>query len=290
MDPSCENFTHALLASFGAFTDQGASIVRWVTSSEAGTVGFYLYREVNGEWEAVHEGLLPGLLDAPQGGVYDFRDVGASPNEDEQYLLVEVDVRGVQSEHGPFVVNFDSAGETLLDRDVGYGAGRVYELRDGGADASRSAQYLLVEVDVRGVQSEYGPFEVSFDSAGETLLDRDAGYTRQAHQLAPLGTTLKASSTEKQSGGDPVAIYLGVEETGLYAVSAAEIAARFGITEASVQDRIQTGELLLTEEGETVAWTPSADGSGTRSSSGSSVKASSPPSKSTGSRWQPAAP
>ncbi len=33
------------------------------------------------------------------------------------------------------------------------------------------------------------------------------------------------------------------------------------VTEASVRDRIQTGELLLTEEGETVAWKPSADGS-----------------------------
>jgi len=205
MDPSCESFTHAMVASFGAFSDEGDSIVRWVTASEAGTVGFYLYREVGGEWEAVHEGLLPGLLDAPQGGVYDFRDVGANPNETEQYLLVEVDVRGAQSEHGPFVVNFESTQQTFLD---------------GGAL-----------------------------------------FGREAHELGPIGSTLKASNTEKQSAGDAVAIYLGVEETGLYTVSAAEVAARFGITEASVLDRIQMGELLLTEEGETVAWKPSADGS-----------------------------
>ena len=206
MDPSCENFTHAMLASFGAFSDQGKTIVRWVTASEAGTVGFYLYRDVGGEWEAVHEGLLPGLLDAPQGGVYDFRDAGANPNEDGQYLLVEVDVRGVQSEHGPFVVDFESTEQTILGDDALFG--------------------------------------------------------RQAHELGPIGTTLKAANTEKQSPGDAVAIYLGVEETGLYTISAAEVAARFGITEASVRDRIQMGELLLTEEGESVAWAPSADGSG----------------------------
>jgi hypothetical protein len=205
MDPTCESFTHAMLASFGAFSDQGASIVRWVTASEAGTVGFYLYREVSGEWEAVHEGLLPGLLDAPQGGVYDFRDLGANANEDEQYLLVEVDVRGVQSEHGPFVVNFEPTEQTILD--------------DG------------------------------------TL------FGRQAHELGRIGTTLKAANAEKQSPGDAVAIYLGVEETGLYTISAAEVAARFGITEASVQDRIHMGELLLTEERESIAWKPSADGS-----------------------------
>jgi hypothetical protein len=205
MDPSCESFTHALLASFSAFSDRGDSIVRWVTASEAGTVGFYLYREVGGEWEAVHEGLLPGLLDAPQGGVYDFRDLAANANDGERYLLVEVDVRGVQSEHGPFEVNFELTQQTILD--------------DG------------------------------------------ALFGREAHELAPIGTTLKASNTEKQSAGDAVAIYLGVEETGLYSVSAAEIAGRFGVTEASVRDRIQMGELLLTEEGETVAWKPSADGS-----------------------------
>ncbi len=203
MDPSCESFTHAMLASFSAFSDQGDSIVRWVTTSEAGTVGFYLYREVGGEWEAVHEGLLPGLLDAPQGGVYDFRDLEANANEGERYLLVEVDVRGVQSEHGPFEVNFELTQQTVLDEGALFG--------------------------------------------------------RQAHELAPIGTTRKASNTEKQSAGDAVAIYLGVEETGLYTVSAAEIAARFGVTEASVRDRIQIGALLLTEEGEAVAWKPSAD-------------------------------
>ena len=181
-------------------------MVRWVTASEAGTVGFYLYREVGGEWEAVHEGLLPGLLDAPQGGVYDFRDLEANANDGERYLLVEVDVRGVQSEHGPFDVNFELTEQTILD--------------DG------------------------------------------ALFGRQAHVLTPIATTLKAASNmEKQSAGDAVAIYLGVEEAGLYTVGAAEVAARFGITEASVRDRIQMGELLLTEEGETVAWKPSADGS-----------------------------
>ena len=205
MDPSCENFTHALLSSFSAFRDQGSSIVRWVTSSEAGTVGFHLYREVDGEWQAVHEGLLPGLLNAPQGGVYDFRD-------DE-------------------------------------------------ADASEAEQYLLVEVDVRGIHSEHGPFEVSFDAAGQTLLDEDALFARKAHQLSSIGSSLKSASSEKQRDGDPVAIYLGVEETGLYTVSAAEIASRFGVAEASVQSRIQAGELMLTEEGQTIAWAASADGS-----------------------------
>jgi Ca2+-binding RTX toxin-like protein len=205
MDFSCELFTHATLQSFGAFEDDGSLIVHWVTSSETGTVGFYLSRERDGEWEALHEGLLPGLLDAPQGGVYDFRVEGGDPSEARRYLLVEVDVNGVQSTHGPF--------------------------------------------------------DVTPSSEGESLLEGDSSYARQAHDITPLGRALKAASSEKQRAGDPVAIYFGIEETGLYEVSAAEIAARLGLDEASVLDRIQTGELLLTDEGEAVAWAGSADGS-----------------------------
>ncbi len=95
--------------------------------------GFSLYREVDGELEAIHEGLLPGLLDAPQGGVDGFRD--------------------------------------------------------DGADASETARYFLVEVDVRGAKSELGPFEVSFASGDETLLERSALLARQAHELGRIGTS-----------------------------------------------------------------------------------------------------
>ena len=205
MDFSCELFTHATLDSLTAFDDGNSVVVRWVTSSETSTAGFYLYREQNGEWVALHEGILPALLDAPQGGVYDFRDAEGDRSEPQQYLLIEVDAHGVQSTHGPF--------------------------------------------------------EATANSRGESLLEGDAIYAREAHRLQATQSALKAATSEKQSGGDPVALYFGVEQTGLYAVSAAEIAARFGLDEASVRDRIQTGELSLTEEGETVAWSPSADGS-----------------------------
>jgi hypothetical protein len=205
MDLSCELFTHATLESFSAFEDGGSVVVRWVTSSEAGTVGFYLSREVNREWEALHEGLLPGLLDAPQGGVYNFRDDGGDPNTTQRYLLTEVDLHGVQSAHGPF--------------------------------------------------------DVIPDQQGESLLEDDSSYARQERSIAAIGPTLKAAGSEKQRAGAPVAIYLGVEKTGLYVVSAAEIAARLGLDEVNVSGRIQAGELLLTEAGEAVAWSGPADGS-----------------------------
>jgi Ca2+-binding RTX toxin-like protein len=203
-DPSCELLTHATLRAVSAFEEDGFLIVRWVTSSEAGTVGFYLLGERDGEWEALHEGLLPGLLHAPQGGVYDFRDVEGDLDETQRYLLVEVDVNGVQSPHGPF--------------------------------------------------------DVTPNSQAESLLDRDSGYARQAHQTTSFGRGLKAASSEKQRPGDAVALYLGVEETGLYEISAAEIAARLGLDVDSARDYIRSDNLLLTEDGEDVAWVATDDG------------------------------
>jgi len=202
---NCELFTHATLDSFAAFDDGSSVVLRWVTSSETGTVGFYLYRERDGEWESLHEGILPGLLDAPQGGIYDFRYETGDRNEPQRYLLVEIDAYGGESTHGPFEVTADSHGESLLAGDVIYG--------------------------------------------------------REAHATHAIGPTLKAAHSEKQRAGEPVALYFGVEQTGLYAVSAAEIAMRFGLDEAGVRNRIQSGELSLTEEGEPVAWSASPDGS-----------------------------
>lgn len=203
-DPSCELLTHATLRSVRAFEEDGFLIVRWVTSSESGTVGFYLSRERDGEWEALHDGLLPGLLHAPQGGVYDFRDVEGDLEEPQRYLLVELDVSGVQSVHGPF------------------------DVTPGGQ--------------------------------AESLLDHDSGYARQAHPITSLGRGLKTASSEKQRSGDAVAVYLGVEETGLYEISAAEIAARLGLEVGVAHDYIRSGNLLVTEEGEDVAWVATHDG------------------------------
>ncbi len=204
-DFSCELLTHATLDSFVSFLERGSVIVRWSTSSEAGTMGFRVFRERDGEWTPIHDGLLPGLLASPQGGVYDLRDDGARPGQPQQYLVIEVDIQGIESEHGPF--------------------------------------------------------DVVPDSEGESLLSEEARYAREPHATASAGPVQKSLEADKQSAGQPVALYFGVERTGLYAVSAAEIAAGLSVDELEVRAWIQAGELRLTEGGQSVAWTAADDGS-----------------------------
>ncbi len=204
-DFSCELLTHATLDSFVSFMERGSVIVRWSTSSEAGTMGFRVLREEEGEWTPIHDGLLPGLLASPQGGIYDLRDNGAEPGQPQQYRVIEVDIRGIESEHGPF--------------------------------------------------------DVVPDSEGESLLGEEARYGREPHATASATLVQKSLEADKQSAGQPMALYFGVERTGLYAVSAAEIAAGLEVDESEVRARVQAGELRLTEGGQSVAWSAAADGS-----------------------------
>jgi Ca2+-binding RTX toxin-like protein len=203
-DLSCELFTPATVSSLSAVDDGDSVVVRWETSAESGTLGFRLYREVDGDWLGLHDGLLPGLLSEPQGGVYAFRDA------------------------------------------------------DG--DARNTLRYQLIETDLHGNETTHGPFEVVAEDSTEDLLDESEMYARQAHRRTALGLSQKGLGAERQSEGDVVAIYLGVEETGLYAMSAAEIAARFDLTEEDVRSRLASGELRLTEAGEEVAWRAADDG------------------------------
>ncbi len=107
--------TAAVLSSFRAIDADGAVEVEWKTASEAGTLGYYLYRRdaASGRWTKVHDGLLFALVGAPQGGVYRFRDEGASSRTPQTYRLVEVDAGGRRRSFGPYTVTAEAA-----ERDV----------------------------------------------------------------------------------------------------------------------------------------------------------------------------
>jgi hypothetical protein len=89
--------TAAVLSSFNLDARGGATNVEWTTASEAGTVGFNVYR-LNGE--RVNPRLIPASL-KPQGGRYQLLDTGHSdPNA--AYFIEEVNNRGEGRRYGPF--------------------------------------------------------------------------------------------------------------------------------------------------------------------------------------------
>ena len=88
--------TRATIARFDVVADGDRTIVTWETSSENGTAGFYLYRFdfFENRWILTHDGLLPGLQSAPQGGTYRLIDETVGSEERLYYTLVEVEVTG----------------------------------------------------------------------------------------------------------------------------------------------------------------------------------------------------
>lgn len=106
--------TEVLVASFDASVRGGATLVTWTTASEAGTLGFNLYRvdPANGALIRVNGSMLAANPGAPQGGRYHFVD---PTNRDAQpsYILEELTAKGEARRYGPFVARNRDDAEPL---------------------------------------------------------------------------------------------------------------------------------------------------------------------------------
>ena len=76
-------------------------------------MGFRLYRldESSGSWLAVTDELVPGLMDAPQGGSYAVLDPTAALGDTYTYVLEEEDVRRGKRRYGPYTVTVLAGGD-----------------------------------------------------------------------------------------------------------------------------------------------------------------------------------
>ncbi|MEW5736846.1 MAG: SdrD B-like domain-containing protein [Thermodesulfobacteriota bacterium] len=90
------NVTVAVLSSLEAYWQGNEVAVRWSTSTEADTIGYFLYRtdESDAEPVLVSGGLLPGVMAHPRGGSYLFLDKTAVPEATYRYRLMEATTQG----------------------------------------------------------------------------------------------------------------------------------------------------------------------------------------------------
>jgi len=88
--------TPVLISSFHAESRGGATTVRWRTASEAGTIGFNIYRA---DGHRVNESLIPASL-KPHGGAYEVLDTGNDAPA-AGYFVEEVLSSGQTHSYGP---------------------------------------------------------------------------------------------------------------------------------------------------------------------------------------------
>jgi hypothetical protein len=104
---SGDNALPVELSSFSASGSNGRVYLRWVTESEFFNQGFVIMRRLLGEdqfqeldsWESNNE--LEGSNNNASQRVYTYTDYSVFNGFTYEYLLVDVDVNGVRTEHGP---------------------------------------------------------------------------------------------------------------------------------------------------------------------------------------------
>ena len=200
--------------------------MEWETSSEVGTLGFYLHR-----WDPslesyvqVNDQLLLGLIDAPQGGRYRLIDENAPQNDWLFYRVLEVEAGGTEILYGPFRTRPDHR----LAMDKGPMETKFERRVRRGTKAAR--QRLSESRETRRTWKQ--------------LKRRMRRNKREAHRL------------------QKPAVKLAIRERGLYFVSAAELATELETPLESIQRRIRSRRLALEHLARPVAWLPAPDASG----------------------------
>jgi hypothetical protein len=209
------------LTRFDAVVDGGRVVVEWVTASEIGTLGFYLFRwdPALRRYVQVNDTLLPGLR-VPQGGLYRLADENAPRRGSVTYLLFEAEEGGGERRYGPFVVR-PSLGRTAGNRLVSPFERRP---RSQSADSVERAE----------------------KARGQRLSARGRRGTGPAARRPAADAALR----------------LTIPTSGLYFVSASEIAAGLGLAESAASALLSQGSLRLSNAGAPVAWFAAANGSG----------------------------
>ncbi len=209
--------TRVIVSRFDAHEEAGRVVVEWQTSSETETAGFYLYRYDGIQYRQLNAGLLPAMLDAPQGGAYRYVDATARPGNRLTYYLAEVESSGAVNLHGPYSPDVTAsrkasrpaAGESA-------GAGETYTRTRHGLSGERLARRERVDASRRGRMPAFRP------RSGKVLkvpVDRDGLYRVAAADLASLlgqnigavRTMIAQGNFQVRSQANEVA-YLAAEE------------------------------------------------------------------------------
>jgi len=214
--------TKAVVTSFLARDVSGAVALEWQTSSETGTIGFFLQRwdEGEGRWVDVNERLLPALIGHPQGGVYRYVDPQAVTAVSYHYRLVEVEASGQRNTYGPFPVNT---------------AMTVYAREPAAARRLKENPH------------ELGYSRAAHLPSARATKTRAQALAGDAAAVAPV----RASATK-----------IGVQDSGIYYVALSDLRARGGLTVPREWLSSNRNFYALTNRGVPVAFTPSGDEQG----------------------------
>lgn len=141
-----------------------------------------------------------------------------------------------------------AVGPALVPALLGAPQGGTYFVADGGLRVGST--YHFVEVEVDGDRHVLGDWTVTAaGSADVSLVD---GLAAVPH--SPVATAVVAPKAGDEPEGPAVALYLGVDESGVYRVTMTQVAAALSLSLADAQALLASRGLALSVEGQPVAW------------------------------------
>ena len=94
--------TLVVLSLLSARNESGQVVIRWETSSEENTVGFFVERWDGSAWVRVNDQIVNADGQDGMGASYTLVDAGAQVDEVYSYRLVEVETDGNEEVYGPY--------------------------------------------------------------------------------------------------------------------------------------------------------------------------------------------
>ena len=102
----------AVIGNVDAFTRDGETIVRWETIESWDTAGFWLEREVNGQWVRISDEMIEYPLFGVAPIVFEQVDPTAIAGGTYRYRIVELEKSGAILTYGPYTLTVDGPGHT----------------------------------------------------------------------------------------------------------------------------------------------------------------------------------
>lgn len=180
-------------------------------------------------------------------------------------LVVEWETSSEVATAGFYLYRFDAArgawrrlNDRLLAAAVASPQGAVYHFVDPSASVREPQTYSLVEVENGGRTRSYGPYAVVPDAAAGVTAPA-AGFAREGRERERTEGTARTARAERIGKTGAAAVKVWVRETGVYAVTAAEIATALGAPVETVGDAIRKGKITLATRGKQVSWQAAPD-------------------------------
>jgi hypothetical protein len=111
-------------------------------------------------------------------------------------------------------------------------------------------RYRIVEVEVDGTAQRPGRAH----RGARWERERDLAEWRRGGAHALVTTPVATAKAGDEPDGPPVALYLGVDESGIYRVTMTQVAAALELSLSAAQAHLASHGLALTVEGQPVAW------------------------------------